>query len=896
MNNIQEDYIEKIKEVSINPLKCSNHFYSSKQNHYLPGKRYHLSRYKIKDYLTVASNMVVFELDAPGYLKNYKIAKLITDILSEKDIPFYIFSSGGKGIHIQVWLEKPDWLDDKQKDLFDDALSFGLSFRDIRFWFWKNILDEANIPEKYRGKGKGKIIDTSCLNFNDLYDKTKLLRVCGGRKTYIDPINNNERTYYKTFIPYEEFNKTQIKLSIFNNVRYPNELKAFKLDVYEFTEFLQTFIKHAKTNNLEQEIDIDLSKNKGYLGLEGVQRVLEGLTTGQRNDGAKVLAIAMSLDKIPTQQQETIMRKYVDNCGQIGDRFTLDEAMGWITWMNSEQQKFWSCGLLKNLGLHDPAECNYCKKRFAKGNQLLTQSTILEQIENVLDVEIKGEKQTKMLMFLLMLSKDFPSSTGRPGWNIQGDPISQNIILAGDSSSGKSWTTKKILKLMGEPNIDYSITSRVTKSVLNYYTEENWDGKIIFIEELQGIDEATEMMRQWMSEGQLSLDTVEKVKDENGNEQNTKVKKTTQGHPVFITNQAEGVIEDQLNNRSWVLGMDTTAGQTKDILDYRDSLYQGGIIDIESDIRSIRDALKQLKQYHYLIPFSDNKILKIPIEEVRARRDYQKFLTLIICSGYLHQKQRIILKKDDKEFLVCNLKDYDIAKRYSDHILGATFSGLTINQIDILNHIKKSSWKDEFEVRDLMRNLGKTQPYWYGQLKQLCDLGFIYDNKQGIGKSTLYGLNEEKATTLIDLPSSNELKDISIKNLNKIFDLNYQPINNKKPITEIEKTNFFSTFIGRSEFSDETYILQTYNKNADSNLKVKSAEIFTFETAKPDLVIGLQYIDIYNLFKEKNAHILTYNELIDGLGCKDEELEKIIINMKKDGEIMEHKPNKYILL
>ena len=42
---------------------------------------------------------------------------------------------------------------------------------------------------------------------------------------------------------------------------------------------------------------------------------------------------------------------------------------------------------------------------------------------------------------------------------------------------------------------------------------------------MQGLDEHTSQLRVWMSEGQLTLNTVEKLKDEDGNEVNTLIKK-----------------------------------------------------------------------------------------------------------------------------------------------------------------------------------------------------------------------------------------------------------------------------------------------------------------------------------------------------------------------------------
>lgn len=755
--NPQKDYIKKVQDITINPLKCSNAFFNTKTNQYQPGKRYSLNKFQLIDYLTVGSNQLVFELDARAYSTNYKYAGQIIDVLQRNGWPFYIFSSGGKGIHIECWFDKPIFKNKEIVNLLKESISYNLSFKQIRLWLWNVVLNDAGIREDLRGIGKA--IDSSCLTFDDLTQKSKLLRLCGGRKQYFKSEADEHLTFYKTFIPLSEFKKSQIKLTAFDKVKYPEIIKTFKIDESGFGAFLDNYITQAKNLNIKKLIKLNLSKSGGYMNLESVQKIRQGLSSGKRSLGAQVLAIAMVNDNISIEEQKIIIEDYVSKCSQMGDIFTIDEAMYWVNWINLQPVIFWNCSLVEESGLHDEPNCEICQKKNREALKLLKQSTLLKTINEVLDMEIIGEYKTKMLMFLLSLSKNFYSKTGKPEeWTIlPNDPMSQNIILSSDSASGKTHLTKKVLDVTGEKNIDYFFTSRITKSVLNYYTTENMDGKVIFIEELQGLDEHTEQLRVWMSEGELNLETVEKVTQPDGTEKNDKVKKTTKGQPVFITNQAEGKIEEQLNNRSWVLGLDTSDNQTKAILKYQTDLELGKIKIDEIKKRNVKDALKQLRQYHFKIPFADEKMMNIPYNDVRSRRDYTKFLTLIKCIAYLHQYQREIVEENGLRYIICDIKDYDIARQYADEILGATFSGLTNAQINLINYIKKTSWKEEFNISDIMRNLGKTSPHWRGQLEQLNDLGYVTAIKQGMGNATLYTLNEYKTINIIELPSGEDL-------------------------------------------------------------------------------------------------------------------------------------------
>ena len=317
------------------------------------------------------------------------------------------------------------------------------------------------------------------------------------------------------------------------------------------------------------------------------------------------------------------------------------------------------------------------------------------------------------------------------------------------------------------------------------------DGKTLFIEEMQGLDEHTSQLRVWMSEGELNLETVEKITQKDGTEKNTKIKRTTKGQPVFISNQAEGKIEEQLNNRSWVFGLDASETQTAAILDYQCNVDQGAISNKhEINKRLIKDALKHLKMYHFIIPFANYKCMEIPFKDIRVRRDLKKFMTLIKCSAYLHQLQREKVTINGHEFLVCDIKDYEIARKYASGVLGATFSGLTNAQITLINYLKKSTFNQEFEIMDIMRNLGKTQPHWYGQLQQLVDLGYITVNKTP-GQANIYTLNLNKTVNLISLPSGEELlKNINI--YNKKHNIKPIPISGHSNIVENNKEGRYS--------------------------------------------------------------------------------------------------------
>lgn len=749
--NRQKEYLEQLSKRCYPEANIAVDRYNKETDKYEPGFRKPADFYENYDERTVFMNEIVFDLDFPVYTKNYNVAQALIEVFNQRRIKPIICETGGKGIHIHIFFDKIEFTSEKNKEIFKKAFQNRLSWKNIRMWIFNTIINDAGIDDKEVGAGKH--IDTLPLSFDNFQGTTRLIRDIGGRKFVKE--NDEYVKYFKTYIPLDEFKNKKLKVQKEDDVRYPDNIELFKINENELLSFLCDYIEETKTNfdNL-LNINIDVK----YTQLNGVKKLIQGLQTGQRNFGALVLAVACKMDNMLKEDAMILFEEYVKNCSQKDHVFSLNEAKQWLDYIYFQDNIFWNCSQLDELGLHNAYECEYCNKKNKDGMEFLKKPLIIDEIKEILDEEIVGEDATKVLIFLLLLSKDFPSETGKAGWNIPGDPQSQNIILAGESSLGKSYTIKKILKLFGEEEKDYFIISRMTKNAINYYTEENMDGKIIFIEELQGLDENTSQLRVWMSEGKLALKTVEKVKDADGVERNALVKQITKGQPCFVSCQAEGKVEEQLNNRSWILTLDASETQTEGILKFQNDINQGLLKFNKEKSIQIAQALKLLKPYHFKIPFADYKLMKIPTKDIRARRDYQKFLTLIKCSAYLHQQQREIIKEGDNEFIICDIKDYEIARRYSENILGATFSGLTTNQINFINFIKRSSWRDEFTISDIMRNLGKSQSFWFNQLKHLEDLGFVISDKS-TNHMNIYRIVEEKAMNIINLPSGDDIKN-----------------------------------------------------------------------------------------------------------------------------------------
>ena len=753
----QKNFLEQLQKISPMPLYGACEFFDDKQKKYHPGKQYIIGKQLPLDHVTVAPNEIIYELDAKTYSANTEIAKRIIEALKNRNITPHIFASGGKGIHIHTWFDKIKITIPEIKNLYKQAQALTLTLKDIRIWQWNLILEEASINQNIRGVGK--TIDIQPINFNEEDGKTHLIRICGGRKLNYHSDTAKTETMYKTYLTEENIKPQKPKITDYSKVEYPTEIKMYEINQNELATFLKKFIenKHKQKEKEHENIKIE----KGYLTLPCVQTIINGLKEGQRTKGAQILSIACSVDKIPKTEAEIILKKYAEKCSQIGHEFTEAEALSWLNWIYEQDEVFWNCKFSKELELCNK-ECAYETINKKELYEILEDPNILKRIDKILAHTIIGEKKTRLLTFLCMLSKDFPTDKN---WNIPSDPKSQALIFNADSASGKTYLPKQILPLFGEEDKDYHVFSRITKNALNYFEDMNMDGKIVFIEELQGYDESSNQLRLWISEGVLKLQTVEKIEDEKGHEVNKMVIKVTKGMPTFITGTAEDTIEFQLNTRCWIVGLDTSEKQTRDILEYQTQIDKGLIPRITKEITLIRNALKELKPYHYKIPYIEiikDYLLRNSNEiEIRARRDFEKLRTIIKTVAYLHQRQRQKTIDDEgKEYIKCEVEDYKIAKEICENVIAASFKGVSANHIELIQLIQKQKWSmDDFTTSDVQRISGKSRTKVWNMLNYLEELGYI-DSNRTFGGTNTYRLTQKNIITPNQLIDPYELERI----------------------------------------------------------------------------------------------------------------------------------------
>jgi hypothetical protein len=101
----QNNYFKKMQEVVYNDILVAKNIL--KEKIFVPSYRTAITTDdQIIDHHTISSNEIIFDFDFKNYMMVYKHAKLVLATLQERKIPYYIYSTGGKGIHIHIYFDK----------------------------------------------------------------------------------------------------------------------------------------------------------------------------------------------------------------------------------------------------------------------------------------------------------------------------------------------------------------------------------------------------------------------------------------------------------------------------------------------------------------------------------------------------------------------------------------------------------------------------------------------------------------------------------------------------------------------------------------------------------------------------------------------------------------------
>lgn len=342
---------------------------------------------------------------------------------------------------------------------------------------------------------------------------------------------------------------------------------------------------------------------------------------------------------------------------------------------------------------------------------------------------IEGEKQSRKAIFLSLCSI----------W-VEDSEIPINTFVSSESSAGKSYICKQIIKIFPKDLIEYR--TKITPEAFTYWHNEedwSWDGKICYLEDVsQSILDAP-TFKVMCSEG--SVATI--VRNQKA------VDLYINGKPSMLVTTASTNPKSEILNRFQIVSLDESAKQTKAITLRQAKISETGVI--EKYDPSIIKALGRLERKKVKIPYGTRIHYFLDqnynFESLRLRRDFDRLISLIKCSAVLYQFQR---ESDENGRVIANEQDYSIARECINYIQTQTFKGLTHRLRKAFDCCKKLG---EFTAREIYSKFPfVNQKMWYIYLNDLLKRGMlrtelrkVEDVKQ---KVNFFMINEEQSFKL----------------------------------------------------------------------------------------------------------------------------------------------------
>jgi len=207
------------------------------------------------------------------------------------------------------------------------------------------------------------------------------------------------------------------------------------------------------------------------------------------------------------------------------------------------------------------------------------------------------------------------------------------------SAAGKSTLMDAVLAFFPEESrVKYSA---LTGQALYYLGETNLKHKILAIVEEAGAEKASYALKLLQSEGELTIAST-------GKDPATGRMITQEYHVegpvmIFLTTTAID-LDEELQNRCLTLVVDVSAAQTARIHTVqRERRTLAGLAAREERkelLRVLKNAQRLLRPIQVVNDYAPR--LTFSSERTRARRDHEKYLTLIDAIALLHQHQRPI--------------------------------------------------------------------------------------------------------------------------------------------------------------------------------------------------------------------------------------------------------------
>lgn len=334
----------------------------------------------------------------------------------------------------------------------------------------------------------------------------------------------------------------------------------------------------------------------------------------------------------------------------------------------------------------------------------LEQKDLLKSLNQLIEkAGIIGEENSRLLLFLITISY------------LNKSPL--HGIVQGSSGSGKTHIISRIADLM--PQEDVLRFTRITESSLYNWGEFDLHGKIIIIEDLDGLKEdALYALREFISNQVLRSSVT--IKDKKGN--NKSSHKIVKGQFSSLSATTKGELYEDNMNRSFIVAINESEEQTRKIIDYQ-NLKNAGMIDRNNEqkaIHFIQKLVKNLKCYEVVNPYAME--LQLPDKVKNKRRLNEMVQSIIKQITILNQYQR---KQTDDGKLITEIEDLEQGIEILFESIILKIDELDGSLRQFLEKLKKRFEQREFNRFEAMEYTGFKKSQLQVYLNELVRLEYL---------------------------------------------------------------------------------------------------------------------------------------------------------------------------
>ena len=318
------------------------------------------------------------------------------------------------------------------------------------------------------------------------------------------------------------------------------------------------------------------------------------------------------------------------------------------------------------------------------------------------------------------------------------------VIVQSASAAGKTTLMEAVLAFFPEEGrVKYSA---LTGQSLYYLGETSLRHKILAVVEEAGAEKASYALKLLQSEGELTIAST-------GKDPATGRMVTQEYHVegpvmIFLTTTAID-LDEELQNRCLTLAVDESSAQTARIHTLqRERRTLHGLVAREERkelLRVLKNAQRCLRPLAVVNDYAPR--LTFSAERTRARRDHEKYLTLIDAIALLHQHQRPIRQHvvagRAVDYIEATTDDVALANELAAGVLARSLDELPPQTRALFAHIRALVAEKKgaaFARRELRAQCGWSLTQVRTHLDRLVDLEILAVRCGRLGSQFVYEL------------------------------------------------------------------------------------------------------------------------------------------------------------